>query len=64
MDKKLNGFNNGRDTTEGVGGKTSFYNQVIADSQYFDDLSQILHSLKAGIDKDYIIKGLENTIDK
>lgn len=28
MERKLNGFNNGRDTTDGIGGKSAFENKI------------------------------------
>lgn len=69
IDRPLNGFNNGRDTSDGIGGKPGPFEQNInyshiePDSHIFTDIDQILETLKypGSFDRNYLIVGLENT---
>ena len=44
MDKKLNGFNNGRDTTDGVGGGESMFDDMMAQGSNIPNKVEYLQS--------------------
>jgi len=61
--KKLNGFNNGKNTIDGIGGGPGIYSnffQVIPNSQIFTTIEQLLEYSK--YKDEYLHQGIKNSI--